>query len=417
MNFEQPLNKRKVLPAAARRRLGRRGMLLAAAVVLSLAAAGCKRQGGAPAAVPPTVRVQKPERVRRPWTVAASGTVEGSLTAELAFQVAGRVARVLVEEGQAVRRGQPLAELEAADYEYGLQAAEAQAAAARANQEKAEAGVRGEELEQARAAYARAEDEYNRYRRLFERRSMAPADFAKVEAAYRAAKAQLEMAQNGARREDRSAAAAALRQALAQVEVSRKRVADTRLTSPMDGVVARRGIDPGEMAGAGLPVFSIAALNPAWVRVGVPETDVGRVRKGQRAVIVVPALGGRTFNGTVELVGVAADPASRTFTAKLSVPNPGLLLKAGMIAEAGIIAEGTVDVLTVPGEAIVRDPQGATLVYVYYPDDGSVHARRVETGQLVSRNVEIASGLSAEDLVVVAGQHRLREGTRVEVAR
>lgn len=364
-----------------------------------------------------TVRVQKPERVRRPATVAASGTVEGAETVELAFQVAGRAARVLVEEGQRVRRGELLAELDASDYRFGLEAAEAQAAAARANLDKARAGVRAEELEQARAAYARAEDEYHRYRQLYERRSMAPADFAKVEAAWRAARAQLEMAERGAREEDRRAADAVAGQAQAQVEASRKRVADTRLVSPIDGVVARRGIDPGEMAGAGVPVFSIVALDPARVRVGIPEADIGEVRRGQRAVVLVPSLGNEEFAGTVETVGVAADPNSRTYSAKIAVPNPRLRLKAGMIAETRVAVDRMAEAIVIPGEAIVRDPQGATLVYVYYPEKRRVHARRVETGAVNGRSVEVASGLAADDLVVVAGQHRVREGSAVEVAQ
>lgn len=392
-----------------------------AALTLALTATlvSCARQPAGPSAPerPVPVRIERPHRIQRPASVAASGTVEAAETVELAFQVAGRVTRVMADEGQAVRRGQVIAELDAADYRFGLEAAEAQEGIARASLEKAQTGTREEELEQARAAFQRAEDEYRRYRQLYERKSMAPVDFARVEAAYRAARAQFEMAQNGARKEDRAAAGSAVRQAQAQVEVSRKRVRDSRLISPIDGAVARRGIDPGEMAGAGMPVFSIVALNPARVRVGIPETDIGRVRPGQRALVVIPALDNREFPGTVELVGVAADPNSRTFSARITVPNPGLLLKAGMIAEAAIEGRSFIDVLSIPGEAVVHDPQGVTLVYVYYPDSRRVHARRVETGRARDSGIEIASGLSNEDLLVVAGQHMVKEGSLVEVVQ
>jgi multidrug efflux pump subunit AcrA (membrane-fusion protein) len=361
------------------------------------------------------VRVQRPARITRPVFVAVSGTVEAAETADIGFQVPGRVAQVFVEEGQAVRKGQKIAELDAVDYQYGLQASEGQAGVAQANLDKAQAGVRPEELEQARAAYEKAENEYQRYRQLYERKSMAPVDFAKVEAGYRAAKAQYEMAQNGVRREDRAAAGSAVRQAQAQVDVSRKRILDSMLVSPINGIVARRSIDPGEMAGAGAPVFSIVNLNPVRVRVGIPEADIGQIRVGQNAKISIPALVGSEFIGTVDLVGVAADPNSRTFTAKIAVPNPNLRLKAGMIAEASVEASGTVNVVTIPGEAIVHDPQGSTLVYVYYPDRKRVHSRRVETGPVRDRGVEISSGLSGEELVVTAGQHKVREGLLVEV--
>jgi multidrug efflux pump subunit AcrA (membrane-fusion protein) len=325
------------------------------------------------------------------------------------------VIRVLVEEGQSVRKGQVIAEIDPVDYQYGLQSSQGQAGVAKAGLEKAEMGSRPEELEQARAAYEKADDEYRRYRELYKRKSMASVDFAKVEAAYRVAKAQYEMAQNGARKEDREAAGAAVRQAEAQVNVSRKRVSDTRLTSPISGIIARRSVDPGEMAGAGAPVFSIISLNPVRVRVGVPEADIGQIHAGRKAAISIPALGGMEFKGTVELVGVAADPASRTFTVKLLVPNPNLILKAGMIAETGIETGGVVQDIVIPGEAVVHDPQGSMLVYVYYSDRKRVYARRVETGAVRDRGIEITSGLSETDLIVTAGQHEVREGSLVEV--
>jgi membrane fusion protein (multidrug efflux system) len=343
--------------------------------------------------------------------------VEALDTVDLGFQVAGRASRVFVEEGQHVRKGGMIAELDAADYQFGMQASEGQVGVAQSIFDKAQAGSRREELEQARAAFDKAQDDYQRYRRLYERKSMAAVDFAKVEAGYRAAKAQFEMAQNGARVEDRAAAGFAVRQAQAQADLSRKRVSDSRLISPIDGIVARRSIDPGEMVSAGAPVFSIVNLNPARVRVGIPEAEIGKIHAGQRAAISIPALDKAEFQGKVDLVGVSADPNSRTFTAKISVSNPKLLLKAGMIAEARIEASGTIDVITIPGEAIVHDPQGSTLVYVYYPDRKRAHARRIETGTARNRDIEIVSGLSSEDLVVIAGQHQVREGSLVEVAQ
>jgi multidrug efflux pump subunit AcrA (membrane-fusion protein) len=354
-------------------------------------------------------------RTSRPLSITASGTVEALDTVDLGFLVAGRIARVFVEEGQHVRKGQLIAELDAADYQFGLQASESQIDIAQSSFEKAQAGVRREELEQARAAFEKAQDDYQRYRQLYERKSMAPVDFAKVEAGYRAAKAQYEMAQNGARIEDRAAAGFAVKQAQAQANLSRKRVSDARLVSPIDGIVARQSIDPGEMVGVGTPVFSLVNLDPARIRVGIPEAEIGKIHAGQSATISIPALDKTEFQGKVDLVGVAADPNSRTFPKKIIVPNPKLLLKAGMIAEASIEASGTINVIAIPGKAIVHDPQGSTLVYVYFPDGRRVHARRVETGTVRNRDIEILSGLSSEDLIVIAGQHKVREGSLVEV--
>jgi membrane fusion protein (multidrug efflux system) len=366
-------------------------------------------------AQPIAVRVRKPERVDRPSFVRVSGAVEARLAVEAAFQISGKVARVAVEEGQFVRRGQLLAELDDRDYRNGQRAAQAQAEAALATERKAESGPRPEELEQARIDLARWQDEYDRMRFLYERKSLAANDFQKIEAGYKAARERFQMAQKGTRTEDKAAAQAVTRAAAAQADVAAKRVADTRLLAPIAGFIGLRRIDPGETAGAGIPVFSILELDPVYVRAGIPEAEIGIVRQGATASISIPSLENREFQGRVELVGVAADPASRTFTVKILVPNPQRVLRAGMVAEARVQGRGTVNALTVPGEAIVRDAQGATLVYVYFPDRKRVYARRVEAGAPVGRELEIRNGLSGSELVVIGGQQNAREGSPAEL--
>jgi len=177
-----------------------------------------------------------------------------------------------------------------------------------------------------------------------------------------------------------------------------------------------RRVDPGQMVAAGMPVFSIVDLNPAKVRVGVPEAEIGKVKQGASAEVSLPSLGGRNFAGKVAIIGVTAEPASRTYTTKILVPNPGPILLAGMVAEARIFGPGKVHCLTVPAEAIVRDPQGAPEVYVYSPDRGRVYARRVEVGSPVGEELEIRSGLRGQEQIVVSGQQKLRDGSLVQVA-
>ncbi len=118
-----------------------------------------------------------------------------------------------------------------------------------------------------------------------------------------------------------------------------------------------------------MAVFSIVDLNPAKVRVGVPEAEITKVKLGAKATITLPSLAGRQFEGRVGIIGVASEPASRTYTVKIIVPNPGPVLLAGMVAEAQIFGHTSVQALTIPGEAIVHDPQGAPIVYVYFPGE------------------------------------------------
>jgi multidrug efflux pump subunit AcrA (membrane-fusion protein) len=377
----------------------------------------CTHETKAPpdqAAVP--VQVRTPAVVERAESVSASGSVEGSETADVAFQVGGRVASVLVEEGQHVTKGQLLAEIEPTDYRNAFNGATAQKEAAMAVAEKAEAGLRKQELEQARIDFERWQDEYKRMKFLVERKSLPPNDFQKIEAAYNASRERYQMAQEGTRKEDRATAAAQAHAADALAREERKRLDDTRLVAPISGNIGMRRVDPGQTVAAGMPVFSVVELNPVKVRVGVPEAEIGKVRRGAAAEICVPSLGGRRFAGTVDIIGVAAEPASRTYTVKILVPNPGPVLLAGMVTEARIFGPAKVHCLTVPAEAIVRDPQGAPIVFMCSPDRKRAYARRVEVGPPVGDELEVRSGLRGDEQIVVGGQQKVREGSLVEIA-
>jgi RND family efflux transporter MFP subunit len=381
-----------------------------------VALTSCRKETKAAPEQAVPVQVRTPAVVERPESVAASGSVEGSETADVAFQVAGRVARVLVEEGQHVSKGQLLAEIEPTDYRNAFDAAAAQKEAARAIAQKAEAGLRKQELEQARIDFERWADEYKRMKFLVERKSLPPNDFQKIEAAYNASKERYEMAQEGTRKEDRATAIAQANAADAQASQEKKRLGDTQLVAPISGSVSMRRVDPGQTVSAGMPVFSIVELNPVKVRVGVPEADIGKVHQGAKSEITVPSLGGRRFEGRVAIIGVAAEPASRTYTVKIVVPNPGPVLLAGMVAEARIFGPTKVQALTIPPEAVVPDPQGAPNVYVYSPERKRIYAHRVEIGIPLGSEVEVLSGLKGDEQVVIAGQQKVREGNLVEMA-
>ena len=362
------------------------------------------------------IQIRTPAVVERPESVTASGSVEGSETADVAFQVSGKVSRVLVEEGQHVSKGQLIAEIEPTDYRNAFEAARAQREAAEAVAQKAAAGPRKQELEQARIELVRWEDEYKRMKFLVERKSLPSNDFQKIEAAYNAARERYQMAVEGTRVEDRASAEAQAVAAKAQASEELKRLGDTRLLAPIAGNISMRRIDPGQTVSAGAPVLSIVNLNPAKVRVGVPEAEIAKVKPGARADVSLPSLSGRHFEGQVGIIGVSAEAASRTYAVKIIVPNPGPVLLAGMVAEARIFGAAKTRLLTIPAEAIVRDPQGATEAFVYYPDRNRVYARRIEVGLPIGNEVEIRSGLNGDEQIVIAGQQKLREGSRVLVA-
>lgn len=312
------------------------------------------------AAVP--ILVRQVSDLNRSDVVVVSGDVEASRSGNVGFQVPGRVVRVWPEEGDFVQAGQPLAQLDTTQYKL--------------------------QLVMATAAARQAEDQFKRLQQMNQAQGISPADFVKIETG--------------------------LEQARAQQALVRDNLANTRLVAPISGTVARRGIEVGEQAAPGMPVFTIIATDPIHVRAGIPEAEIGRIRLGQTAEIRVPALPNNKFYGQVKLVGVAADPTSRTYTVKITVPNPRRLLRPGMIAEARIKQDSQVVALTIPATAIVRDADGATQVFLYNPAEKRVFARRITVGTVYGTEVEVTSGLSGKDMIVVGGQHRVREGSKVE---
>jgi RND family efflux transporter MFP subunit len=298
----------------------------------------------------------------RAWSATASGIVHANTTVDVGFEVPGKVVAVGPDEGQTVRAGQSLASLDPTDYRLAVEQAAAQA--------------------------DRTARDRDRNQPLLASGGIAPADMDHLE--------------SGARQ---SAAAA---------DLAKKRLADTRLAAPISGIIARRAIEVGATVAPGQPVFTIVALDPVRVRVGVPESDIGHIVEGAAATVRIPALD-TSFVGRVSLIGVAADPATRSYSVEISVPNPARRMRAGMVAEATITTRETTSAMVVPAAAVLHDgtANGTTIVYVLDRDAAHVRARRVTTGAARGDSLEITSGLTENDRVVVAGQQRLRDGGSV----
>ena len=126
-------------------------------------------------------------------------------------------------------------------------------------------------LEQARVAFERAQSEYQRMKQVYDSKSLAPNDFEKFQAAYEASRQQYEQARAGGQKEDRAQARAAFDQATAAVEIARKHLADATLNAPLDGFIANRAVEVGDMASPGRPVFQIVQLDPVEISVGFPK--------------------------------------------------------------------------------------------------------------------------------------------------
>jgi RND family efflux transporter MFP subunit len=351
-------------------------VILMLSIIFMLSACSSDKKKEQTTNTPLTVQIGRVKHVQDREAITVSGTVASpDAPANVSFLVSGKVIQAGPREGEYVKKGQLLATIDPTDYALPAQSAAAQ-------------------LEQARIMYERSRDEYRRMKMLYDSNSLPPNDFQKFKAAYESAKQQLD-------------------QAVANKQIVRKRLSDATLHSPINGFISKRSVEPGEMASPGRPVFEIVQLDPVEISVGVPETDVHLVRIGQRAEIKVPALPGESFKGTVRVINVSADPSTRTYMTRITVANPRHFLRVGMVAEANISGDRILNITTLPGEAVVRDQQGATVVFVYYPDQRRVYSKRVDVGTVHGKEIEIKSGLSGNESIVLAGQERLRDGVIV----
>jgi len=243
---------------------------------------------------------------------------------ELAFNNNERVTAVLVQEGDHVRAGQVLARLDESRLKPQVEQAEAQVAAQKAIVQRFHNGSRPEEIAQGRANVAAAEaDAVNAKAQMQRLRSVAESsagrgvskqDLDNAKAALDAAEAKLEVNRRaldllvaGPRKEDTAQAEAQLRADEAQLALLRRQLADATLIAPLDAVVRSRLMEPGDMASPAKPVFTLAIVNPKWVRAYMSEPDLAKVRPGMAAYVSVDSFPGRRFEAWVGFVSSVAE--------------------------------------------------------------------------------------------------------------
>lgn len=346
-----------------RARVSRVPSLAVAAALALLPLSACRRDSP-PAAPAPAVQTVKVAARTIPDEVIASGIIEAVQKSQLGFLMPGRILAVEVEEGTAVAEGQLLARLEDSDYRDQLAASEARLAEVKAR--------------------------FERVQRLHELGSATQTDFEKL--------------QSG------------LTEAQAAVDVARRRVEYTRLTAPFAGRVVRHGPAAGTVVAAGSPVLSVLAPAPVWATVGVPEAEARQVSVGRAARIALPALGDTVVSGTVEAVLPQADPLSRSYTVKVRLENADGSLPLGAIVTARIPTGRDRSGFVVPPQSIHRFPDGALFVWVVDPQRSTVSRRIVGVGRPEGAEIEIVTGLSEGDQVVLSTPRAFYDGLAVKVA-
>lgn len=310
------------------------------------------------------------------------GALEPKFAAEVKSEVSGVVRAVYVTQWVPVRKGTPLARLDTSETEAGLDALKALDA-------------------QARVSEARARREYDRALQLKQYGLITQQGLDEARSAVEAAEA----------------AAAAAR---AQVRTGEARLAKAFIDAPMDGIVAERNVSVGdrvENMGGNESMFRIVDNRLLNLTVNVPTPKLPGVRIGQTLEFRTDAVPGRTFSGKVMFINPAVDAASRSAKVIAEVPNADGTLKGGLFVNGRILLGTRKGVLQVPREAILNWDLVRRSATVFVVREGRADERRVETGIVSGATVEIVSGLSAGEDVVVRGGFALKRGDRVAATR
>ncbi len=187
---------------------------------------------------------------------------------------------------------------------------------------------------------------------------------------------------------------------------------NTKLLSPVNGVVTARNFDDGDMAQG--PILTVMQINPVKIIINVSEVEFTKVKVGMPVNMTFDVYGDEEFTGKVSLIYPTIDPMTRTFGVEVEIPNAKNRIRPGMFARA-TIDFGAIERVVVSDRAVIkRAGSGDRFVYVYN-EDGTVTYTQVELGRHVDTFYEIISGLDANTQVVVAGQTRLSDGVKVNV--
>lgn len=421
-------------------------------------ASGCGRPSDAESAVHAgsatngsidRVRAGQPVRKTLALHTSQPGRVEAFEETPLYPKVTGYVEEVFVDIGDSVKKGQKLIQLWIPEMQDEQEQKEALVAQAEAEVQQAEAAVQASEarintgkarVNQAEAGIGRTEGEYERWKSEYERikelvakGSVTPkladetlnqfraAEASRTEstANVESAKAELNEAQANASksRADLVAAKAKHRVAEANLKQTKTLVGYAEIKAPFDGVVTRRSVDTGHYVhpangGSTQPLLVVARTDKVRIFVDVPEMEAPLVDGGDTAVIRIQSLRNHEFEATVTRTSWSLNTSNRSIRTEIDVANEAGILRPGMYATVTILLDERSEALALPITAIVQDGQNTCCCCV---ESGQIRRQPIVLGLRNGNEVEVVSGLSGSESIVLAQADSLRQGQQVEV--
>jgi RND family efflux transporter MFP subunit len=306
------------------------------------------------------VSIQTVQLTNQLQNLTYSGNIEADNSVSISFNVPGRVVSINVQEGQRINKGQLLAVIEQNTYSNAFAIANAS-------------------LEQ-------AQDNFKRLDQLYKKKSLPERDYI--------------------------SAKTALAQAKANRESAIKNLQDTKLYASFSGIISQKLTEAGGYAAPGVPIFNIVKTDNVYATASVTENEIGTLKVGTPAEITVPALN-KKLNGTVTIINPQADNLSKTYKVKIRLSNPGGQLMPGMIADLNLNTGENMPFIIIPAQAVVRDPDNVSYVYLAKQNHTAFKKRVEVTGTAGSNEVVIANGLQQGDKLIVEGQTKLTDGSRI----
>lgn len=303
-----------------------------------------------------------------------NGSLEGKTAATISAKLAGRIEQVLVQEGQHVNAGDPLARLESVELANSVRTAQ-------------------DNVTKAKINYDLAMTDYNRYQALYDQGAVSQQTLDTAEAKKRIAQADMSSAVNSK--------GSAVEQYGYGV-----------ITAPVDGVVANVTATVGQVVSPGAALMVVEDISQVYAVVNIEQKDAGLVKQGQSAEVTVDTYGEKVFAGTVEMINPEAGSANRMFRTKVKVDNVDGALKAGMFSKIQLTTGDARQILTVPQAAIIQK-QGIYYVFTIADDKATRH--QVEIGTATGDSIEIKSGLQPSDKLAISNVSQLKDGDVVKI--
>ncbi len=320
-------------------------------------------------------------------SVIYTGSVRGQNEVNLIPKTSARVTGIYAQPGDTVKAGQTLITLDDTDFIAGVKQAEAMLAIAQA----------GLTTNQIQAENARMN--FERTKALHEAGAVSNQQLEAAQAAYEALVA--------------GSAEAAVAQAQAGLLAARNNLDRCNISSPIDGVVGSIGLSLGQTASMSSVAAIVSNSNQLEVEIMVSETEVSYIQKGSQVKVVVRAVQEEPVMGKVESIATVADPVKRNYAVKVSLPNPEGRIKSGMFAELSVDTLSKQNILTIPVSAVLPKT-GQSIVYVV-DEESRARPVEVQTGIKNDQLIEITSGLSAGQEVIIKGNTLVSDGTLVRV--